>query len=132
MTLTPFRGRCHTCGHDHDAEDVRLRDLMAICDQARVHEARTPAPAEAWLPIETAPKDEDTHILLADAEFVGEGFWQPASEDGVDEMGSDAGFVDMHYSYFSPSRSFGAEKYRSVGTQPTHWMPLPAAPKDTP
>lgn len=31
MTLIPFRGRCHTCGHDHDAEDQRLRDLLAIC-----------------------------------------------------------------------------------------------------
>lgn len=34
MTLTAFRGRCHTCGHDHDADDERLRDLMRICDAA--------------------------------------------------------------------------------------------------
>lgn len=34
MTLTPFRGRCHTCGHDHDAEDTRLRDVLDIVAQA--------------------------------------------------------------------------------------------------
>lgn len=28
MTMLPPRGRCHTCGHDHDAEDTRLRDIL--------------------------------------------------------------------------------------------------------
>jgi hypothetical protein len=31
--MLPFRGRCHTCGHDHDAEDTRLRDLLDICQR---------------------------------------------------------------------------------------------------
>lgn len=35
MTMLPFRGRCHTCGHDHDAEDQRLRDVLDICKQAQ-------------------------------------------------------------------------------------------------
>lgn len=32
--MLPFRGRCHTCGHDHDAEDTRLRDLLDICQRS--------------------------------------------------------------------------------------------------
>jgi hypothetical protein len=53
MTLTPFGGRCHTCGHDHDAEDARLRDLMAIGDQARVQFAgEEPAQISAPLTLE--------------------------------------------------------------------------------
>lgn len=40
MSLTPFRGRCHTCGHDHDAEDNRLRDVLEICRQAGPEELR--------------------------------------------------------------------------------------------
>lgn len=42
MTMLPFRGRCHTCGHDHDAEDQRLRDLLDICKQADREAARQP------------------------------------------------------------------------------------------
>lgn len=45
MSLTPFRGRCHTCGHDHDAEDERLRDLMSICDDAKRRAIATEADA---------------------------------------------------------------------------------------
>ena len=82
-----------------------------------------------WQPIENAPRSGHHNILLTDGEFVGEGFWQDATDDGPDEMGADGGFVDMHYTYFRPSRSFGSEKYRSDGSQPTHWMPLPEPPK---
>lgn len=82
-----------------------------------------------WQPIETAPKLG--HILIADSEFVGEGFWQEALEDGVDYMGNDAGFMDAHYRYFRCGRSFGADAYRDPGLQPTHWMPLPPPPGAT-
>lgn len=30
MSMRPFQGRCHTCGHDHDSEAVTLRDVMDI------------------------------------------------------------------------------------------------------
>ena len=59
------------------------------------------------------------------------GYWIEAEDDGVDYMGADAGFVDVDFQIFSPSRSFGAEKYRNKGSQPTHWMPLPPAPGAT-
>lgn len=58
MTLTPFKGRCHTCGHDHDAEDERLRDLMSISDaglrerdrhQREVEALRADAERYRWL-----------------------------------------------------------------------------------
>lgn len=31
MTMMPFKGRCHTCGHDHDSDEemfAGLRELM--------------------------------------------------------------------------------------------------------
>jgi hypothetical protein len=57
------------------------------------------------------------------------GWWQDAEEDGVDYMGSDAGFVDHTFNHYWPGRSFGNPKYFSEGRQPTHWMPLPEPPK---
>jgi hypothetical protein len=91
-----------------------------------------------WRPIESAPKD-GSEILLgraANEELEQEaisvpGSWQAGYEDGVDYMGVDDGFVDSHYQVFSGGRSFGAESYRYAPNQPTHWMPLPAAPADS-
>jgi hypothetical protein len=57
------------------------------------------------------------------------GRWHEGYEDGVDYMGHDSGFMDDQFQTFSCPRSFGAEKYRSAGTQPTHWRPLPEPPK---
>lgn len=84
--------------------------------------------ARRWQPIETAPKDK--LILLAGDGVVMPGEWQEGSQDGPDYMGCDDGFVDCRYDHFTPSRSFGAEKYRDAGRQPTHWMPLPPPPKE--
>lgn len=86
-----------------------------------------------WLPIESAPKD-GTMILLGreaieDCDAISvPGFWQEGWEDSIDDMGCDSGFVDVHFQEFSGGRSFGAEAYRCAPNQPTHWMPLPAAP----
>jgi hypothetical protein len=60
MTMTPFRGRCHTCGHDHDAEDVRLRDLMGICDEARQRKV-----AAQFEPELTALRERCDYMLAA-------------------------------------------------------------------
>ena len=34
MTLVPFCGRCHTCGHDHDAEAQHWRDVLDLAKRA--------------------------------------------------------------------------------------------------
>ena len=101
-----------------------------------------PSPPEGmagWQPIETASKYTEhgirQHLLLGYAPdeihedgFVSQGYWMEPEEDAPDNMGHDGGWVDVHFDFFSCGRSFGAEAYRSTGTQPTHWQPLPAAP----
>lgn len=59
-----------------------------------------------WRPIETAPKDDETWVLLADDEKVAIGHWL------YDEWRdySDLGCAGM------------------CGWEPTHWAPLPAPP----
>lgn len=109
-----------------------MRDAQKAWDAARRERLARQVPE--WMDIETAPKD-GTSILLAmlddgaGAGIVAQGHWQKGWGDAPDEMGCDDGFVDCVYQEFSPSRSFGAEEYRHAGVQPTHWMPLPAAPK---
>ncbi len=34
MTMLPFKGRCHTCGHDHDHEAETIRDVLDIIKQS--------------------------------------------------------------------------------------------------
>ena len=41
MSMRPFTGRCHTCGHDHDAEVAHWRDVLEI---ARKTEAAPQGP----------------------------------------------------------------------------------------
>ena len=97
------------------------------------------AQAEGWRPIETAPKYTEhgvrQHLMLGYAPdeihedgFVSQGYWMEAEEDAPDNMGHDGGWVDVHFDFFRCGRSFGAEAYRSAGTQPTHWKPLPPPP----
>lgn len=101
-----------------------------MCKQA-VRQMMTPV---GWQPIATAPKH--CHILLgypcdddvAPDGYVSQGFWTEGYADGPDDMGHDGGFVDCKFEFFRCPRSFGIESYRTKGLQPTHWMPLPAAP----
>lgn len=83
----------------------------------------------SWLDIETAPKDE-THFLgyTAEGDYV-ECYWMDVIEDGVDEMGCDAGFWSRCGTVF-PGRSFGNPTYFSPPlNQPMYWMPLAAPPE---
>lgn len=128
------------------AENGKLRaDLEAIGAGGVYGPLMTPLPvpqpalSALWMPIETAPKYTEHgayyHLLLGYAPdeihedgFVSQGYWMEAEEDAPDNMGHDGGWVDVHFDFFSCGRSFGAEAYRSAGTQPTHWQPLPPSP----
>jgi hypothetical protein len=68
---------------------------------------------EAWQPIETAPKD-GTRILT----------WGCLHNDGGVDMGE---IPDVQFSFWEESsQTFYSDEWGSH--QPTHWMPLPAAP----
>lgn len=91
--------------------------------------------ADRWLPIETAPKD-GTRIMLGqlpspdyERGISTIGWWQEGYEDGVDYIGVCSGFVDYEFQYFNGGRDFGNLKSQYAPHQPTHWMPLPEAPK---
>jgi hypothetical protein len=80
--------------------------------------ATPPAPQDErgraqWQPIETAPKDSDVLLLYQDGEGVQAGYWydleKPHSWVAVETQGLTGGRM-----------------------QPTHWMPLPAAPVTPP
>jgi len=78
-------------------------------------------PADAWQPIETAPKD-GTDVMLTDGEHVTVGHWiyEPGGTTeyrdadgrwiGQDDRDEFAGWIDW-----------------MGGIDATHWMPLPAA-----
>lgn len=34
MSMMAFKGRCHTCGHDHDAEAQHWRDVLGLATRA--------------------------------------------------------------------------------------------------
>jgi hypothetical protein len=80
-----------------------------------------------WQPIENAPKDQ-TRILMAHEELISIGYWYDG--DWYCEENPDADLVG------------GSSIYGEIGepeacagkweVEPTHWMPLPAHPGETP
>jgi hypothetical protein len=77
-----------------------------------------------WRDISTAPKDEAVDVLLHGPLGTGVGYWEPPVEQ-EDEDGRPAGPI--------PAGWWGERGYWPAGSeaQPTHWMPLPAAPSST-
>ncbi|WP_286936175.1 hypothetical protein [Achromobacter sp. UBA4530] len=94
---------------------------------------------QQWKPISSAPKDGSLILLgCPDERPDGRpalslpGYWLKGWGDGPDDIGQDDGWVDVQYTDFYPGRSFGSPDYMRKGSQPTHWMPLPAAPGTPP
>lgn len=61
--------------------------------------------AQAWRPVETAPKDGSSVILRSRGGHIADGYWLQAAFNGC-----------------------GAWIWPYVHSEPAHWMPLPAAP----
>ena len=99
---------------DGMATDNDLLDVLADAAMALEHHAAVSESAkQGWQPISTAPKDRD--ILLTDGKEVSQGGWISDADMGADYEGQ-----------------FGSAAWWSVNIHdnaPTHWMPLPEAPK---
>ena len=76
-----------------------------------VHPVEAAMRDDGWQPIETAPKD-GTDILIGGDHGYSGGVLQ--AEWGITRLGHPAGWVDMEGDTYNP----------------THWMPLPAAPTE--
>lgn len=116
-----------------NVDESTIRDYIAALHNASPALADM-AERSQWRPIESAPRD-GTRVLLGRPDDDGGGgvsvcgYWLDELADGVDYMGNDGGFTDVDYQVFQPGRSFGMEAYKHAGSQPTHWMPLPAPPR---
>lgn len=77
----------------------------------KIWQAAQSASVPQWQPIETAPKD-GTWVLLYQGEHVFQGYW--------------FNIIEGHERWADHSAS-GCGGY--VEAMPTHWMPLPPAPK---
>lgn len=82
---------------------------------------------DKWQPIETAPKDGTLILVHFRCKGVRAVFWGSPFDDEVDESnGLWCVDDDKHGPY-------ALRGYTVTGpSAPTHWMPLPAPPKDTP
>jgi biotin carboxyl carrier protein len=100
-----------------DVLDAVVRVMRAAPKPAQV------AAPEGWQPIETAPKD-GTVVLVFDGQFVGTALFSAWERD---ERGLVIGLEpeDTNPPDCWEWTGDGSE----VGPTPTHWMPLPAAPK---
>lgn len=107
--------------------------FRAIADEAAALATPVQVAPPGWQPIKTAPERGIILLGLAPNEehedgYVSPGYWMESDDDGPDNMGHDAGFVDVHFDFFTCARSIGNPAYQHKGLQPTHWMPLPPAP----
>lgn len=87
--------------------------------------------SSGWLPIETAPKDERSTILLGhfdgyeaagDAYEVTAGFWGQ-----LDGHAEDA---DAPHAWCDWTRGLDEDDFWTEVEKPTHWMPLPPPPHE--
>ncbi len=79
------------------------------------HQTAHPAKGDGWLPIESAPKD-GTHVFVSLGIHVTIGRW--------------AEHFSAHHFSDTSAGWYCDELNRRI--EPTHWMPLPPAPKEAP
>lgn len=115
------------CGRT--AKGYRLfsdRNLMAF-SRALLSEAAALAEqvqGRQWLPIESAPKD-GTNIVLTNGKDVAQGWWEHQEPYICEQRDTEGNYIDQQ-------EHDGFDGWLDVdggmGPDPTHWMPLPAAP----
>ena len=102
-------------GNFDDAANARSRCA------GELEQALAALPASGWRPIETAPKD-GTHIVAVVAGFV------PAVARWTNEFRPDGAFEWMDPEMFAAESHWEEVLEITDPWEPTHWMPLPAAP----
>lgn len=105
-----------------DAADLGV-PLVRVSDLAEIVRRAT-----SWQPIETAPKD-GTVVLLTDSSFVAAGFyasWGTRHPWRFIDSTSEA--ITCCCDHEEPGRIF-SNGWMDGPDGPTHWMPLPEAPK---
>lgn len=101
------------CGDGYINRHANSPDVKcAACDGKGLVDALWPEPPQ-WQPISTAPRD-GTPILCFSPDALGQGF---SDQSGIDVLW----WEDGNWTYDGDSRV--------TIDLPTHWMPLPRAPK---
>lgn len=92
-----------------------IPEAWAILERALL--AHLEGGEQKWLPIETAPRDNEP-VILGFQDFSAEGFWMDEAERN----------------HWRETGWFFSDDDVLTGhpTHPTHWMPLPAAPGTSP
>jgi len=102
------------------ATTIMPHHIDALMDRLSEAAPASPLPGSGWQDISTAPKDEGVKVMAFDGTKVGEavlyGEWEESNdfEDAV---------LRWRWANDSCSCCWGKAE-----PQPTHWMPLPAAP----
>lgn len=116
-------GMATLCRDEDDARHVAAR-TDAGWPQMGPHVVARLSVVPAWQPIETAPKD-GTEILVIEPHGQAVAHWDESEggewDHGLQRLVGGGQWVD------GTVGDWGCQEYRWL--QPTHWMPLPAAPE---
>jgi len=82
-----------------------------------------------WQPIETAPKDGSWVLITSYntanwSDGVDRSYWQTQTAHFINGHWVTESYPDSHYGYME------VEYLTTYADGPTHWMPLPAPPKE--
>ena len=116
------------CGNDCSGCNKAI-SAQTMRDYAIAHAAALAAPQpEPWMPIETAPKD-GSEMLLSNGETVAQGHWLHAEAYIREKRDADGRYIDQEE---SDGFDGWIDYIGGMLPEPTHWMPLPAAPGAAP